>query len=89
MIKLYDKETHKIETIYAILDDDHGYPKFLIRNGNRWMYRSAKHYVPQNEALSTLIDEGCILPCDKADKLNKKITEEKRLLKILGAHINR
>jgi hypothetical protein len=45
MVILYDKLTGDAEIIYGVLDDDHGYPKFLIRKDNRWVYRSAKHYI--------------------------------------------
>jgi hypothetical protein len=49
MMILYDKHTGRKEIIYAVLDDDNGYPKFLIRNGNQWIYRSAKHYITKDE----------------------------------------
>lgn len=53
MMTLYNKSTGKAEIIYGVLDDDHGYPKFLIRKGNQWIYRSAKHYMTREECLKT------------------------------------
>jgi hypothetical protein len=52
MVILYDKLTGDAEIIYGVLDDDHGYPKFLIRKDNRWVYRSAKHYITREEHLT-------------------------------------
>jgi hypothetical protein len=49
MLELYDKHSGRKEIIYAILDDDHGYPKFLIRKNNQWIYKSAKHYFTEKE----------------------------------------
>ena len=49
MFVLYDKHNGKKETVYAVLDDKQGYPKFLIRKGNQWVYRSAKHYITRKE----------------------------------------
>ena len=47
MMILYDKLNSNPETIYAVLDDSNGYPKFLIRKGNQWIWRSAKHYITE------------------------------------------
>jgi hypothetical protein len=48
---LYDKRTGFEEEIFGVLDDDHGYPKFLIRKDSKWVYRSAKHYIPRTERI--------------------------------------
>lgn len=49
MFDLYDKRTGKKELVYAVLDDSHGYPKFLIRDKNKWIYKSAKHFITKEE----------------------------------------
>ena len=46
---LYDKRTGKRVTIYAVGEDSNGYPKFLIREKNRWVWQSAKHYITEEE----------------------------------------
>ena len=46
---LYDKRTGKRVIIYAVAEDSNGYPKFLIREKNRWVWQSAKYYVPEEE----------------------------------------
>jgi len=51
MFDLYDKLTGERIIIYGVLDDDHGYPKFLIRKNNQWLYKSAKHFVTYEESL--------------------------------------
>ena len=35
--------------IYGVKDDKHGYPTFLIRSDNRWIWKSAKHFIPVEE----------------------------------------
>lgn len=32
--------------VYAIRDDNNGYPHFLIYEDNEWKYVKAKHFVP-------------------------------------------
>jgi hypothetical protein len=49
MITLYNKYTGRKENIYTILDDNHGYPKFLNRKDGKWIYTSAKNYITENE----------------------------------------
>ena len=46
---LYDKRTGKRVTIYAVGEDSSGYPKFLIREKNRWVWQSAKYYITEEE----------------------------------------
>ena len=46
---LYDKRTGKRVTIYAVGEDSNGYPKFLIREKNRWVWQSAKYYITEEE----------------------------------------
>ena len=46
---LYDKRTGKRVTIYAVAEDSNGYPKFLIREKNRWVWQSAKYYITEEE----------------------------------------
>ena len=46
---LYDKRTGKRVTIYAVGEDSKGYPKFLNREKNRWVWQSAKHYITEEE----------------------------------------
>ena len=46
---LYDKRTGKRVTIYAVAEDSNGYPKFLIREKNRWVWQSAKYYITEKE----------------------------------------
>jgi len=40
-----------IETVYGILDDSNGFPKFLLYERGQWVYRSAKHYIPYDIAM--------------------------------------
>ena len=46
---LYDKRIGKRVTIYAVGEDSNGYPKFLIREKNRWVWQSAKYYITEEE----------------------------------------
>ena len=46
---LYDKRTGKRVIIYAVAEDSNGYPKFLIREKNRWIWQSAKYYITEEE----------------------------------------
>jgi hypothetical protein len=57
LLIMYNKETGKPEPIYAIHNDNHGYPQFLIRNDNQWIYRSAKHYITREERTRTYYTE--------------------------------
>ena len=36
----------KIKTVYGILEDSSGYPKFLFYEFGQWIYHSAKNYEP-------------------------------------------
>jgi hypothetical protein len=51
MFDLFDKLTGERITIFGVMNDDHGYPKFLIRKNNQWLYRSAKHFLTYEESL--------------------------------------
>ena len=46
---LYDKRTGKRVIIYAVGEGSSGYPKFLIREKNRWIWQSAKYYITEEE----------------------------------------
>ena len=46
---LYDKRNGERVTIYAVGEDSNGYPKFLIREKNRWVWQSAKYYITEEE----------------------------------------
>jgi len=50
---LYDKKTGKDEVVFATSSDSNGYPKFLIRKSNQWIWRSAKYYITREERLHT------------------------------------
>lgn len=52
MFIVFDKETHLDVAVYNVRDDITGYPQFLVRHNNQWMYRSAKHYITSEEILS-------------------------------------
>jgi hypothetical protein len=43
----FEKDVYRI---YAIRNDKCGYPKFLIRADKAWYWRSAKHFIPTDEA---------------------------------------
>jgi len=51
MFKVYENRTEIYENVYAVLDDANGYPKFLIRRDGKWIWRSAKHYIPVDESI--------------------------------------
>ena len=55
---LYDKRTGKRVTIYAVGEDSNGYPKFLIREKNRWVWQSAKYYITEEENLLKKLQKG-------------------------------
>ena len=46
---LYDKRSGERVTIYAVGEDSSGYPKFLIREKNKWVWQSAKYYITLEE----------------------------------------
>lgn len=52
MFIVFDKETHLDVAVYNVRDDITGYPQFLVRDDNQWIYRSAKHYITSEEILS-------------------------------------
>jgi len=35
-----------VKTVYAVLDDSNGFPKFLFYEKGQWVYHSAKHFEP-------------------------------------------
>lgn len=55
---LYDKKTGRPEYIYGMQNDSHGYPLFLIKIKNQWVYRSAKHYITREERFHTYYTEA-------------------------------
>lgn len=64
---VYDKYTGKREYVYAVLEDSNGYPKFLVRRDNKWIYRSAKHYITRVERLKTpygVVERFCGVEAD-------------------------
>ena len=36
-------------TVHNVLNDNNGYPMFLIYKDGQWLYRSAKHFRPIGE----------------------------------------
>lgn len=57
LLIMYNKKTGRPEPIYAIQKDNHGYPLFLIRRENKWVYRSAKHFITREERKHTYYTE--------------------------------
>ena len=57
MFDLYDKRTGKLTKIYSVQEDNHGYPKFLIRDSNKWLWQSAKHYITEKERRKIAYDK--------------------------------
>ena len=53
MLNVVDKRTNKLVNVFAVGEDNAGYPKFLIRKRGLWMWDSAKHYIPYSEWLDT------------------------------------
>lgn len=41
-----DKKEYVNVNVYGVTDDSNGYPKFLIRDKNQWIWRSAKYFEP-------------------------------------------
>lgn len=56
MFRVYEWKSGVPCIVYAVLDDANGYPKFLIRRDNQWIWRSAKHYSPVDEYIKNEID---------------------------------
>ena len=52
MFVVFDKETHLDVAVYNVRDDVTGYPLFLVRHDNQWVYRSAKHYITAEEVIA-------------------------------------
>jgi len=42
------KSNQKITPVYAVRNDNHGYPHFLIHEGKHWKWLSAKHFEPMD-----------------------------------------
>lgn len=55
---LYNRKNGRPEYIYVVQNDNHGYPLFLIRNNNQWVWRSAKHYITRKERFHTYYTEA-------------------------------
>ena len=51
MFIVFDKKTHQDVAVYNVRDSK-GYPFFLVRHNNQWIYRSAKHYITSEEIIS-------------------------------------
>lgn len=51
MFIVFDKKTHLDVAVYNVRDSK-GYPHFLVRHNNQWLYRSAKHYITSEEIIS-------------------------------------
>lgn len=43
---VYRKDTIEEVVVYAVRDDDKGYPHFLVYEDGQWKYISAKHFEP-------------------------------------------
>ena len=54
MFIVFDKKTHSDVAVYNVRDSK-GYPFFLVRHNNQWMYRSAKHYITSEEIIGIKI----------------------------------
>lgn len=50
MFVVFNKETHLDVAVYDVKDSK-GYPHFLVRHDNQWLYRSAKHYITAEEII--------------------------------------
>lgn len=50
MFIVFDKKTHQDVAVYNVRDSK-GYPHFLVRQNNQWVYRSAKHYITSEEII--------------------------------------
>lgn len=48
MFIVFDKKTHLDVPVYNVRDSK-GYPMFLVRHDNQWVYRSAKYYITVEE----------------------------------------
>lgn len=55
MFEVYDKRTLEKVKVYSVGEDSAGYPKFLIRKDNQWIWRSAKWYITEEEYKLTII----------------------------------
>lgn len=51
MFIVVDKETLLDVTVYNVRDDITGYPLFLVRKDNQWIWKSAKHYITREEVI--------------------------------------
>ena len=49
MFEVYNKMTLTKYKVYSTRDDKNGYPHFLIRNNNQWLWKSAKDFITQEE----------------------------------------
>jgi|GEM_PF-6369580 len=54
MFEVYNKETLEKVKVYSVGEDSCGYPKFLIRKDNQWIWRSAKHFITEEEYWTTV-----------------------------------
>ena len=46
LFNVREKKTGISVSVFGVTDHSNGYPKFLIREGNQWKWKSAKHYMP-------------------------------------------
>ncbi|HKM02171.1 MAG TPA: hypothetical protein VJ083_08990 [Sedimentibacter sp.] len=51
MFIVFDKKTHLDIAVYNVKDSK-GYPHFLVRHNNQWVYKNAKHYITSEEIIS-------------------------------------
>lgn len=46
MFNVINRQNRQITRVYGVQDDSNGYPRFLIRKGNQWIWKSAKLFIP-------------------------------------------
>lgn len=46
LFNVINRQTKHIAKVYGIEDDSNGYPKFLIREREQWIWKSAKYFIP-------------------------------------------
>lgn len=45
LFNVINRQTKHIAKVYGIEDDSNGYPKFLIREREQWIWKSAKYFI--------------------------------------------
>lgn len=55
-MKVYDKIYECFCEVYDITYDSNGYPHFLIYEDGQWLRKSAKNFIPKEEAINSIIE---------------------------------